>query len=280
MRHPMVRALTGILLVFAPVPLTLIPVSKLVDRSARILWPQILAGLLCFLAYRFFVHRVERRAMTEFGRQGALREIGTGLGFGALQASLVFALLAVMGVYSVEGVDGMTMEILRRTGTDILVGVHEEMLFRGIVFAILAQSFGGGVAIVGSATLFGLGHLLAEGASTLGIVNSMAAGVTLAAAYLVTRRLWLPIGMHIAWNFTVGRIFSAVVSGHGTEPGLLRGTLAGPDWLTGGQFGVEASIVSLILDAVASTLLLWLAVRKGSLTLSPHRERVAEAPLA
>ena len=62
-------------------------------------------------------------------------------------------------------------------------------------------------------------------------------------AYLVTRGLWLPIGIHAAWNFTQGGIFGVTVSGHPAE-GLIRGTLTGPEWLAGGEFGAEASVVA------------------------------------
>ncbi|MGK2887774.1 MAG: hypothetical protein ACSLE8_23865 [Rhodococcus sp. (in: high G+C Gram-positive bacteria)] len=54
-------------------------------------------------------------------------------------------------------------------------------------------------------------------------------------------------------------------SGYGSEPGQLRSSLTGPDWLTGGQFGVEGSIIALMVDVVASTLLLWLAKKRGHL---------------
>jgi uncharacterized protein len=270
-RHPVARAVTGILIVFIPLPLTMLLLSRLVDRSARIVWPQLLLGAICFLAYRFFVLRIEKRPMTEFNPKGAVRELGAGLLLGCLMASSLFALLASFGVYRVEGFDGMSLEIVRRTATAFLVGLHEEMLLRGIVFSIMEQSLGSAFGVVGSAILFGLGHLPSEGATTMGIVNSIAAGVTLAAAYMLTRRLWLPIGMHIAWNITIGQIFAAVVSGHGTEPGLLRGSLHGPDWLTGGQFGVEGSVVSLMMDVIASTLLLWLAAKRGNVVARPVR---------
>jgi len=72
------------------------------------------------------------------------------------------------------------------------------------------------------------------------------ASVLLTGAYVVTRRLWFPIGIHAAWNFTQGGIFGITVSGHPGE-GLLRGTLTGPVWLSGGAFGAEASVVATAL---------------------------------
>ncbi len=86
----------------------------------------------------------------------------------------------------------------------------------------------------------------------------------LAAAYMVTRRLWLCIGIHIAWNFAEGGIFSAAVSGGDTK-GLLQAKLIGADWLTGGAFGVEGSVVALAICAAVGILLVAKAVRKGNI---------------
>ena len=84
----------------------------------------------------------------------------------------------------------------------------------------------------------------------------------LAAAYMLTRRLWLCIGTHIAWNFTQGGIFSVAVSG-GSSKGLLQSRMIGPDWLTGGAFGAEASVVALVVCLAAGIALVVLAAKKG-----------------
>jgi membrane protease YdiL (CAAX protease family) len=84
----------------------------------------------------------------------------------------------------------------------------------------------------------------------------------LGAAYVLTRRLWLPIGIHAAWNFTQGGIFSVAVSG-GKTTGLLEATLTGPEWLTGGAFGAEASVVAMVLCTALGVWLLVLAARHG-----------------
>jgi len=266
------RTLTGILLVFMPVPLTMLILSRLVDRSARIVWPQVLVGAICFLAYRFFVHRVEKRPMIEFSREGALRELAVGLLLGSLLASTLFAVLAVGGVYRLEGFDGMSLEVLRRTATAILVGMHEEMLLRGIVFSIMEQSLGSGLGLIGSAILFGLGHLPSEGATVMAIVNSAAGGITLGAAYMLTRRLWFAFGIHFAWNFTQSGIFGIAVSGNEPMTGILQSTLSGPEWISGGAFGAEASIVAVVLCVALGIYFVYRAGTKGNIT-QPYWKR-------
>jgi hypothetical protein len=85
--------------------------------------------------------------------------------------------------------------------------------------------------------------------------------VLLAAAYVLTGRLWFPIGLHAAWNFTEGSLFGMSVSGYNTEPGLLAGTLKGSVILTGGAFGPEASIFAVAVCLAVAVLLLWRTVQ-------------------
>jgi len=85
----------------------------------------------------------------------------------------------------------------------------------------------------------------------------------LAAAYMLTRRLWLCIGIHFAWNFTQGGIFSAAVSG-GAARGLLQAKLVGAQWLTGGAFGVEASAVAVVVCTSMGIVLVIAALRRGN----------------
>jgi hypothetical protein len=146
----------------------------------------------------------------------------------------------------------------------ILAGVLEEILIRGILFRILEQWLGSWIALAISAAIFGGLHFFNKGATPLDAAAiSIEAGILLAAAYMLTRRLWLCIGTHIAWNFTQGGIFSVAVSG-GENKGLLSSRMVGPDWLTGGAFGAEASVVALGLCFAAGIVLLVLAIKKGN----------------
>jgi uncharacterized protein len=120
--------------------------------------------------------------------------------------------------------------------------------------------------------------LLNHGATLLNAGAVMLeAGILLAAAYMLTRRLWLCIGIHFAWNFTQGGIFSAAVSG-GTANGLLEAKLVGPVWLTGGAFGAEASVVAVVVCLAAGLLLLLAARRKGHVMLPSWSATATTAP--
>jgi membrane protease YdiL (CAAX protease family) len=119
------------------------------------------------------------------------------------------------------------------------------------------------VALVVSAAIFGLLHAANPGASLVSSASiALEAGVLLGLAYALTRSLWLPIGLHFGWNFTEGGIFGAAVSG-GQSHGLVKAAVVGPDLLTGGAFGPEASVVAVVLSLVVSAAMGWLVVRRG-----------------
>jgi uncharacterized protein len=92
---------------------------------------------------------------------------------------------------------------------------------------------------------------------------AMGAGVVLAAAYMLTGRLWMSMGFHMAWNYTQAAVFPVHVSGSGTSEALVKASISGPDLLTGGVYGLESSIVSLAVLTATGVILLVLAVRRG-----------------
>jgi membrane protease YdiL (CAAX protease family) len=256
MANPVVRIVLGIVLTFAAVPLTMIIASQLVEKPYRIVWPQLLAAVLVWFGYRFYVRRIEKRRPTELATQGMARELGAGVLLGAGLVALTFAVLAALGAYQFGGVNGVSIMMLVPLAELVLVGMAEEMMFRGVIFGVTERSLGSKPAIVISALVFSLAHLPNEGVSVLAIAVIAAYGVMQAALYMKTRRLWVCIGTHIGWNYCLSQVFSSTVSGHAATNGLLRGELVGNAMLTGGAFGVEGSLISLLLIAAAAAF--WL----------------------
>ncbi|MDO8051559.1 type II CAAX endopeptidase family protein [Janthinobacterium sp. SUN211] len=259
MAYPLVQIVLGMVLTFAAVPLVMGLASQLVDKPYRILWPQLLAAVLVWFGYRFYVRRIEKRQPTELAMPGMAGELGRGLLLGAGLVALTFGVLAALGVYQFSGVNALRILLLLPLAELVLVGMAEEMMFRGILFGVTARALGNKAAIVISSLVFALAHLPNAGFSLLAIIALVAYGVLQAALYMKTRRLWVCIGTHVGWNYCVGQVFSSTVSGHAATDGLLRGELAGNAVLTGGAFGVEGSLVTVLLIGAVAAYVLRLA---------------------
>jgi membrane protease YdiL (CAAX protease family) len=262
MRSPLVRVVIGLVAVIFPLVATQWLVRKLpLPRMVVIASAALLGAAVAYLTYRTYVRVVEKRELVEFGRAGAFQESAAGLALGAALFAGAISILALLGAYRLVGA-GSVSDVVVPLAVAIMAGVGEEIVFRGLIFRIAEQSLGTFWALGISAALFGLAHLVGPSTSVYAAIAIIfEAGIMLAAAYILTRRLWFCIGMHIAWNFTQSGILVVAVSGPPSR-GLLRGTLTGPDWLTGGSFGVEASIVAIVLCMTIAAVLLALAQRR------------------
>ena len=225
----------------------------------------LVAAPLLIILYALIIRQLGEHKRNDLRLPGALKELSMGVGAGLVVFSLVVAVAAAIGVYRVTG-EGDTGGLLPALiGPAIFAAVSEEMLFRGILFRWIEEFGGSWAALVVTSALFGAAHLLNPGATILAAVGiAFEAGVLLGAAYMLTRSLWLPMGIHAAWNFTQGEIFDVPVSGTHVH-GLLVARLSGPPLLTGGRFGLEASLIAMVVATLCGLTLLWLAIRKGEL---------------
>lgn len=222
-------------------------------------------AMLGWWFYRYSVQVLERRSASELALEGAGREMLVGLTFGSALFSLCVVAVAGLGGLQVTGLR-WPANLAEMLAVAIMSGFYEEAIFRGVILRHLETALGSLGALGLTALLFGAIHFINPGASFFAVVAiSVEAGILLGAAYLVTRRLWLAIGIHAAWNFTQGWVFSIPVSGTGPANGLLVTTREGPDWLTGGAFGLEASGVALLVATAAGLVLLHMAIRRGQI---------------
>jgi membrane protease YdiL (CAAX protease family) len=233
--------------------------------------PGSLAWLAAYLAgsvaialgcYRAYVRLVERRRADELSRGGAVG----GLAYGGLLGAALFAItlgtLWLLGVAQITATGDLTV-IGVALAADIAGAVVEELLLRGILFRIVEESTGTWLALAISALVFSGLHIgnpdvpLAL-AAIVGIAGALLPG----AAYILTRRLWLSIGIHAGWDVLQSIIFGMAFAGH-QAPGLAHVQLTGSLLLTGGGLGVEGSIVALAASLALSSYLLARAVRQG-----------------
>jgi membrane protease YdiL (CAAX protease family) len=205
------------------------------------------------------------------GLSGSVSETARGFLLGALLLTVVTGVIALGGGYQLlgwapipEGTSRLAL-LLRVVLIFLAVGIFEEVLFRGILFRQLEQAIGTWLAIVASALFFGLGHRGNPGATWVsGIAIAIEAGALLAASYVATRSLWMPIGLHWAWNLFEGPVWGSPVSGF-PLPVLAQARFPGPSLLTGGAFGPEASVPGMVLGAALGAWFLVLAVRRGQI---------------
>ena len=230
-----------------------------------------------FAVYIGLVRLVERRPVTELALPGMGRELGTGILVGAGLYTACILLLMVMGIYKIDGLNPVSY-LLPALALPLSSGIFEELLFRGVLFRIVEEWLGSWISLVVSSLVFGLVHLMNPAATVMGAVFiSVEAGVLLAAAYMLTRRLWMSMGFHIAWNYTQSGVFSGIVSGGYVEPGLIKPVIDGPTLLTGGDFGVESSVIAFVLCTVTGAALLVLATRRGHIVPPFWKRKAAPA---
>ncbi|MFD4676061.1 CPBP family intramembrane glutamic endopeptidase [Lentzea sp. NPDC058450] len=243
-------------------------------------WPLTLAGgvlaaVLALLAYGWIVRRTEQREPAEVDWKIAPGALGRGVLIGFLMFVLVIVNIAFLGGYEVRGFGSLT-GALALFGFMAAAAVTEELMFRGLLFRLVERRFGTWISLTLSGVLFGFAHFFNPNATLwTSLAIAVEAGFMLAAAYAATRNLWVPIGIHFAWNFAQGGIFSTSVSGQDAPQGLLDGVTSGPAIVSGGAFGPEASIYSLVFGIAVTVAFLWLAKRRGNLV--PRRGATAPA---
>ena len=221
------------------------------------------------LAYWYYVHKIERRPVTELALSGAWREMGRGFGLATVLITVPVLLLWLAGYFQVQGI-ALSFSLLHLLVGFFSVAMLEELLFRAILFRLLERSLGTVPAIVVSSVLFSAVHLLNPHADWLSTAQLFVLSLLFIAAFMATRRLWLCVGLHWGWNYAQGGLFSSPVSGSKAE-GLLQSTMTGPAWLTGADFGIEASVLASI-GALICTLLLLKAARQQAWVL-PYWQR-------
>ena len=223
--------------------------------------------------YAWYVRRIERREPTEIALKGAAAPFGIGTIMGI---GIVLSAVAVIGLAG--GVSIVPSGQWRFAVTALAGGATaafmEELVLRGIVLRILEHWMGTWMALATSAALFGVIHLTNDGATwTSTLTIALTGGLILGLAYILTRNVWLAVGMHFGVNAAQGGLLGLPVSGQET-PGVFATEVSGPNFLTGGAFGVESSVTVLAVGLVLAFVLLGRVRRHGQIVPPPWRRGV------
>lgn len=232
----------------------------------------IVSALLCW-AYTRLSRTLERRTDSEFAFDSVGQRLALGalLGFTLMTGSITIVWL--LGDATI--VQGHHFIFSAATIIPVICApIFEELIMRGVVLRIFEKMFGTWVGLLISSALFGLAHLGNPNATVLAAVSiAIEAGLLLGMAYIATRSLWLPIGLHFGWNFTEGNIWGAPDSGNAIH-GIFETTTHGNTLVTGGFFGPEASLITPALCLIATVYLYRIAVARGN--WQPFRVALSE----
>ncbi|MEU5485758.1 CPBP family intramembrane glutamic endopeptidase [Streptomyces mirabilis] len=225
----------------------------------------VLGAVAAVAVYWVVMRRVAGRSTPEIARQGAGREAlrggAVGLGFVLVSALLITA----FGGYSFSWAgNGFFSVVWSAAMVQAGAAVTEELMFRGFALQALEQRWGSRAAIVITGLFFGVAHLGAPGAGVWSaLAIALEAGVMLGVAFLWRRNIWFVAGLHFTWN-TAEQLLGIPVSGH-TPKGLFTVDTHGSALLNGGTFGLEASIVPVLIGVLLTVRMFVLAGRSGGL---------------
>jgi membrane protease YdiL (CAAX protease family) len=265
------------LLVFGVILLLPVVVLLLagVGAGINLFLAQQVAGLIAITASVFIARRLlDRRSVRSLGlwtdRRAAV-DLLAGFLIAAAMMAVIFLIEQVAGWLTNARFawrdSGMLVGVLSMLMVFIAVGWQEELFARGYLLNNLAEGLNLPLGVLLSSLVFALAHLSNPNVQPVAILGLLLAGIFLAYAYLRTRQLWLPIGLHIGWNFFEGTVFGFPVSGLGGVH-LIQHRVVGPELFTGGAFGPKAGLVLLPALAIGAGMV-WLFTCRRYSSLEP-----------
>lgn len=276
LQHSLVQIILGVLIcLIIPTVIKLALLSPFfglfeldVDHSKAI--QAVFSILIIIMTYRTFFKWIDQRDISEVSRIGMLPELGGGFFLGFTLIAVVIAILSLLGFYK-----GGWINTIFSAWKPLLIfsvmGVLEEVIFRGIIYRITENRLGTIRALIISSLFFGFVHMSNDNFNVFsGIAIALELGLLTGIAYTLSGRLWLPIAIHVGWNYSL-IFFGAIVSGASEYDLVIHGEISGPTWATGGAFGPENSLITVLLSLVLFAGLYIKTFREGKIKLSPAR---------
>ena len=247
----------------------------------RVIWSTVLLLPALLAVFKGLSSALDRKPLGAVGLAfcGSWRmELGLGLGIGSLMILAVGAVESALGVAQFSWGQLAPSPFLGWGGALLVLlfvaATNEELMFRGYPFQRLAESIGAPGAVAVFSALFGLVHLGNPNHTAVSTLNTVLVGVPLSIGYLRTRALWMPVGIHFAWNFLQGFGLGLPISGFSVPLSVLNAQVSGNVLLTGGRYGPEASVLTTMV-IIAATGYLW---RTKSIYISEAMRALAFGP--
>jgi CAAX protease family protein len=247
--------------------------GRLLDGSIASIWNQIVNFLVITSSVYVARRWLDKRSFESLGLRldrYTILDILSGVGITFVQMGFIYAAMLSLGwltfkgfAWEVDPIQVIITNVVTFFIVFIFVGWNEELLSRGYQLQTIASGLNLFWGVIISSAVFGLLHLGNSNATWVSAAGIFFAGVFLAYGYIRTKQLWLPIGLHLGWNFFEGVGFGFPVSGLDTYP-LTRITVQGPELWTGGAFGPEAGLIVLPALILGVLLIYLYTMRRAS----------------
>jgi membrane protease YdiL (CAAX protease family) len=257
--HPLTRIVLEVALLFAVLVALKITLIKPglgmlgLDETVFRAWQGIVTITVMFALYVALMRVYEKRRACELSLKYLVPDGLIGTLTGAGMVSIVFLILWLADAWHIVSTGSISAMIVPVIWI-VLMATMEELVFRGIVYRNLEEWLGTVAALIVSAGIFGGVHIFNENADLISVLSATSGGLLMGALYSLTGRLWIPIFFHASWNLTQA-IFGSAVSGEDIFGTYFESVREGPEWLTGGPFGIENSLVTISLIFVALVFL-------------------------
>ena len=232
------------------------------------LYYELFSFVIILFLFIFWVKVIEKNALSSLGfvKRNWLKYLGWGIMFSLLQMGVIALVYQVSGIGSFE-LNELSLEpilfILGLFPFWLLQGGTEEVATRGWLLTRIAARTNLPLAIAISSSLFGILHMGNAGVTFLSVLNIVLDGVLAGLLLVYTDSIWLVVAQHGTWNYVQGNLLGFQVSGTGADASIFNFTMgSGPDWLTGGEFGAEGSIITTLVLLVSLVSVYCLGERK------------------
>ena len=239
------------------------------SEDVWVLFNQFISLVMITTAVFFTRHFVDRQPLVSLGlkrNKQAVTDVLMGILITFFMFALIFTIELSLGWLKIEGfswqvesASTFVTSLLLWLAIFLIVGWQEELLSRGYILQNLTSGLNLFWGVLISSSIFAVMHRGNPGATWSSTIGILLAGLFLALPYILTRQLWISIGLHIGWNFFEGVVFGFPVSGNSTFH-VIRQTVSGSDFMTGGSFGPEAGLV-FFPALTLSAFLVWGYVR-------------------
>jgi len=220
--------------------------------------------LIFMLAYRLYTKYIEKRPATEFSTPRAQKELGIGVAIGAILISVTVGIMVLAECYTIDSFGSWTtfMPLFGQFGVDTFL---EELIFRIIAFRLIEEWLGSLWGFVIACLIFSLAHMENPNYTVWTMVSMSSLGMLLTASYMLTRRIWLAWGVHFGWNYFQTAVFGMANSGVTDHTTFITPRITGPEWLTGGLFGIEASWAAFAITTIVAILIIRTAIKQDQI---------------